>query len=77
MSANAAVSAEVSRRPRRDYKTAYHVRSKAKRRRDRLSQLQPDGTRLRCINENAQGTHGAPTRGCRCDACHEIYKETR
>lgn len=77
MSASAAISGEVSSRPRRAYKTAYHQRSKAKRRRDRLSQLQPDGTRLRCINENEQGTHGPPTHGCRCAGCDEAHKETR
>jgi len=75
MDANTSISGEVARR-RRSYKTVYHVRSKAKRRRDRLSQRQPDGTRLRCINENAQGTHGPPTHGCRCCACDAIYQET-
>lgn len=44
-------------------------------RRDRLSQDE-NGIRIRCINENKQGTHGPPTHGCRCAACHETYKRT-
>jgi len=62
---------------KRSYKTAYHVRSKAKRRRARLSPVMDGGTRAACINENEAGTHGPATHGCRCDACHKTYIRTR
>jgi len=62
---------------RKSYKTAYHVRSKAKRRRARLSPVLEDGRRSACINENDAKTHGPATHGCRCDACHETHRRTR
>jgi len=64
------------RSPRRRYKTSSLRRFKAKHRRATQSPKLADGTRERCINENMQGTHGPPTHGCRCFACHETYKET-
>lgn len=27
-----------------------------------------------CINENAAGTHGRATHGCRCKACYAVHK---
>lgn len=61
----------------KSYKTAYHVRSKAKRRRAKLSPVLEDGRRAACINENDAGTHGPATHGCRCKACDETHKRTR
>lgn len=64
-------------KPPRRHKTTAIRRLRTRKRRDRLSQLQPDGARLRCINENKQGTHGPPTCGCRCDVCHETYTRSQ
>lgn len=67
----------LSRPPRR-YLTTKSERRHAKDRRDRLSQLDPTtGIRARCINENDRGTHGAPTHGVRCAACHESHMRSR
>lgn len=63
-------------RPRRRYKTSAIRRLKTKHRRDTQSPKLEDGTRARCINENLQGTHGPPTHGCRCTACHEAHKRS-
>lgn len=28
----------------------------------------------RCINENAAGTHGPATHGCRCSECYRVHR---
>lgn len=70
-----ALTMEALRRPRLQYRTSAAHRRRSMLRRDTLSQDE-NGVRIRCINENKQGTHGPPTKGCRCDACDATYQRT-
>lgn len=52
------------------FKTPYQRRRYAKERRAR------NAAGSRCVNENAAGTHGLATHGCRCGACDATYRGT-
>ena len=53
---------------RKRYETTIFERRKAKARRD------ANRAAGRCVNDNAAGTHGPATHGCRCLRCHEKHK---